>query len=260
MNKKGDKYKVAHFRFYAELNDFLPKSQKQVRFSYHFYGPLRVQEAILSMRIPLSEVDLILINGLSQKPQHLLKDGDYVSIYPVFETIDISCLTKLRPKPLRHTLFILDVHLGKLAKYLRMAGFDTHYNNQIEDAEIIDISIQTGRIILTRDKDLLRSAKVKHGYFVRSTSPRKQFIEIINKFDLTSQFSPLIRCLECNHLLTSVQPSKIKDQLDTYLIQHFNTFYSCEKCGRIYWKGSHYKRMVNYINHLKVKLKSNKTR
>jgi uncharacterized protein with PIN domain len=254
MRKGGDKYKVAHFRFYAELNDFLPKAKKQVRFNYQFFGPLRIKEAILSLRIPLSEVDLILINGKSQNPHQLLNDGDYVSVYPVFETLDITSLTKLRPKPLRHSLFILDVHLGKLAKYLRMAGFDTLYNNEIEDAEIIDISIQTGRIILTRDKDLLRSAKVKHGYFVRSTIPKNQFKEVINKFDLTSQFSPLTRCLECNHLLTSAKTSDISSQVDDYLIQHFDAFFTCNNCEKIYWKGSHYKGMVNFINNLKETL------
>ena len=247
MKINGIKYKKVYFRFYAELNDFLPNEKKQHLFEHLFAGPLKVQEAILSLQVPLSEVDLILVNGESEKFDYWLNDEDYISVYPMFESLDISTLNSLRPQPLRVTQFILDAHLGKLAKYLRMAGFDTLYDGNYEDNEIIDISVKTGRIILTRDKAMLRSKRVNHGYYIRNIQPIKQFKEVITKFDLISQFKILSRCLLCNLLLVKESKENAKTILSSDIILRFDNFFRCPECNRIYWKGSHYDRMNNFI-------------
>lgn len=151
-------------------------------------GKRTIKDIIESLGVPHTEVDLILAN---QKPvqfdYHPEKD-DFISVYPVFEAIDISSINLLRPRPLRETKFVLDVHLGTLARYLRLLGFDTYYRNNLKDEEIIDLSITEQRIILTRDLFILKNGKVTHGYFVRETNPRKQIAEIVRRFDLEDQF------------------------------------------------------------------------
>ncbi|TLX72792.1 twitching motility protein PilT [Labilibacter sediminis] len=247
MKTEGVKYKSIYFRFYAELNDFLPSDKKQKIFEFEFAGPLKVQEAILAMHIPLSEVDLVIINGQSKKFNYWLKDDDFISVYPVFESFDISSLNALRPHPLRETKFILDAHLGKLAKYLRMAGFNALYDPDFKDPQIIDISVDTKRIILTRDKALLRSVRIKHGYYVRNINPLKQFKEIICKFDLVSQFNPLNRCLVCNQLLKQIAKIDVETLVSPDIYNRFTHFYQCQQCHKIFWKGSHFDRMRQFI-------------
>ncbi|MGQ1784991.1 MULTISPECIES: Mut7-C RNAse domain-containing protein [unclassified Saccharicrinis] len=235
------------FRFYAELNDFLTADKKQVSFKYAFIGPLKVEEAILSMRVPLSEIDLILINSQPQTLDYFLNHNDYVSVYPVFECFDISPINKLRKEPLRRSTFILDVHLGKLAKFLRMAGLDTLYSDRFEDSEIIDISLETGRIILTRDRQLLHSKRINHGYFVRNIDPLKQFKEVLAKFNLGSQLKPMMRCLKCNNPLEPINKTKVLNRIKPAILNRFDTFYTCKQCNHIYWKGSHYERMTEFL-------------
>ena len=119
----------ATFRFYEELNDFLPKEKRKKRFEHNFIDRASVKDVIESFGVPHTEVDLIIVNGESKNFSYIINDGDDISVYPVFESIDISNLQKLRPEPLREPKFILDVHLGTLARYLRMLGFDTNYRN-----------------------------------------------------------------------------------------------------------------------------------
>jgi hypothetical protein len=92
---------IAWFRFYEELNDFLPADKRKIAFPYKFSGSPSVKDVIEAIGVPHTEVDLILINGNSVKFDHKLSYGDYISVYPVFESLDISNVTRLRPKPLR---------------------------------------------------------------------------------------------------------------------------------------------------------------
>jgi len=249
---KNIHYKSAQFRFYAELNDFLPLTKKQRTFDYIYAGPLKLQEAILSIGVPLSEIDLILVNSESVNLDYSLKGGENVSVYPVFESLDISSLAALRPQPLRDTRFILDAHLGKLARYLRMTGFDTLYKNDFEDAVIVQRSQAENRIILTRDKALLRSPKIRHGYYVRSIHPKAQLTEVIRKFDLRSQLQPFSRCIVCNHPIEKVSKTLIIERVPHDTFQQFHDFYVCKQCDKVYWEGSHYERMQQFIRSLKI--------
>lgn len=244
-------YKTVRLRFYAELNHFLPVDLRQRAFDYSFPGPITVKEVIESMKVPLTEVDLILVNSRAVVFSYPVNDQDYISVYPVFEQFDITGISQLRETPLRVSRFILDSHLGKLAKYLRMAGFDTLYENNYSDIEIREIAANELRIILTRDRNLLSSRDVTHGYYVRSIHPEEQMAEVVAKFDLYSQFKPFTRCLICNTELTTADKSEVSQGVDEETRLIFNEFYQCTTCSKTYWKGSHYERMTEFLQSLR---------
>lgn len=240
--------KQAYFRFYAELNDFLPPELRQRPIPYTFEVSGSVKDAIEALGVPHTEVDLILVNGESVGFSYLVQGGDQISVYPMFEAIDITPLVRVRPEPLRETRFILDVHLGRLAGYLRMLGFDTLYRNDYEDEELARISSQEQRILLTRDRGLLKRTIVSHGYCLRTTNPREQLIEVLRRFDLFRSITPFRRCMHCNGLLASVDKAAISDRLPPKTSQYYDEFRRCQACDRIYWKGSHYERMERFID------------
>jgi uncharacterized protein with PIN domain len=243
-------HKKVFIRFYAELNDFLPVHLRQKQVEYCFNGLITVRDAVESMGVPLSAVDLILVNGEPCGFRTRLRPDDRVSVYPEFEMLDISGLTRLRNNPLRITRFIADAHLGKLARQLRMLGFDTLFSGTLPDEKIIQVSAEEKRIILTRDRELLKSDKVDHGYYVRATVTDDQLIEVIFKFDLTHQFRPFTRCLVCNGLLEDFPKDELPSGLPAELIAMHKEFFRCSACGKVYWEGSHYNRMSEKINKL----------
>jgi uncharacterized protein with PIN domain len=238
------------FRFYEELNDFLPVARKKQSFSCVVSGNPSVKDIVESLGVPHVEVDMILVNGKSVDFCFRLKDGDQVSVYPVFESFDISEATHLREKPLRELKFILDVHLGKLVKYLRLCGFNTYYDNNYDDQTIIDISLSEKRLILTHDRGLLKNSRVTRGYWVRSLDPDKQIMEIIERFDLKNNFNPFARCLECNEVLTDIKKEEVISSLMPKTKKYYDTFKKCPGCDRIYWEGSHYEKMKKFIQKL----------
>jgi uncharacterized protein with PIN domain len=236
-----------NIRCYEELNDFLPVKKRKTIFSHTFSGNMSVKDIIESLGVPHTEIDLILINGEPVEFYAKPENGDFVSAYPVFESIDISSVSKLRPEPLRNPCFILDVHLGKLAKYLRMLGFDSLYQNNFDDKEIIEISLKEKRIILTRDLGILKNGKVTHGYWVRSQKPKEQVNEVVKRFDLTKQIEPLNRCIECNGNIVKIEKDKIADLLKPKTRKYFHEFFQCTNCKKVYWEGSHYLKMLGKI-------------
>jgi hypothetical protein len=239
--------KRAYFRFYAELNDFLPPARRMVPFAYPFETRSSVKDMIEAIGVPHTEVDLILVNGNSVDFSWAVQDGDNISVYPVFESIDIKPLLRVRPEPLRETRFVLDTHLGRLAGYLRMLGFDTLYRNDYRDEELVHISISERRLLLTRDRGLLKRGVLTHGYCVRETAPRRQLVEVLQRFDLYRSIAPFQRCLRCNALLQPAEKEMIQDRLPPKTRQYFEEFRVCPSCGGIYWKGSHYHRMQRLI-------------
>lgn len=240
--------KKALIRFYEELNDFLPEGKKRRPITYRFFGSPSIKDVVEALGIPHVEIDLILVNGISVDFAYSLQPGDNVSVYPVFESLDISDQVRLRSKPLRVSKFVLDVHLGKTAKNLRMLGIDVIFQNDLDDIEIIDIAQAEQRIILTRDRELLKNGRVTHGYWVRSKKPDQQLSEILTRFDLFSQLKPFHRCMSCNGLIKAVDKETIIDRLEPKTIQYYHEFYSCESCQKIYWKGSHFERMQKKID------------
>lgn len=240
----------AWFRFYAELNDFLQPERRFTEFPYDFLDIGTVKDRIESFGVPHTEVDLVLVNGVSRGFDWRVQDGDHISVYPVFEAFDIAGLARLRPEPLRDPRFVLDIHLGRLAAYLRMAGFDTLYRNCYTDEELAAVSSSQRRILLTRDVGLLKRGEVTHGYFVRQTAPRLQLEEIVKRFDLGRLVRPFTRCMRCNGVLQEVSKEDVANRLPERVAESHQDFRRCPDCGRVYWKGSHHQRMQKYLEAL----------
>jgi uncharacterized protein len=239
--------KQAVFRFYEELNDHLSKDRKKKEFIYSFNGNPTIKDVIEAIGIPHVEVDLILVNGQSVDFKYKLQHNDFVSVYPVFELIDISDAIRLREGPLRITKFVLDVHLGKLTKFLRLLGFDSLYRNDYSDPEIIEISLNEKRIILTRDLGILKNEKVAHGYWLRSQDSKEQLQEVLKKFDLYSKINPFSRCIICNGKLKEISKTQVINKLEPRTMQFYDEFFQCITCKRIYWEGSHFFKLKNFI-------------
>jgi uncharacterized protein with PIN domain len=247
----------AHFRFYAELNDFLSPDRRQVTFAHAFELPASIKDMIEALGVPHTEVDLILANGESVDFTYLVRDGDCISVYPVFESLDIAAVLRVRPQPLRQPCFVLDTHLGRLAVYLRLLGFDSLYRNDYSDDELARICSEERRILLTRDRGLLKRNQVTHGYCVRTTDPRQQLAEVVRRFDLTDAITPFCRCLRCNGPLRPVSKEAILDQLPPLTAQYYDEFSRCETCGRVYWPGSHYRRMRELVEQVRHQSEQN---
>ena len=238
---------TAHFRFFGSLNDFLPSGQKDTAFSYAFAGAPAVKDAIEAIGVPHPEVDAILVNGAPVNFAHALRLQDAVEVYP-------SAFDRHRPESFSFRAqypapdrFVLDVHLGKLAKALRMFGFDTRYENSYSDKAIADIAETEGRIVLTRDVGLLKQKVIRWGYWLRSQHLQEQLAEVVRHYHLEQKLKPFTRCLSCNGSIAEVQKEQVLDRLPPKTKLYFHEFYQCSCCKQVYWKGSHYDRMEQFV-------------
>ena len=230
-------------RFYEELNDFLPPERRKITFTHDLTRRTSVKDLIESFGVPHTEVEVILANGRSVDFSYIVQAGDRISVYPVFESLDISPLIRLRDKLLRDPRFVIDANLGQLARYLRLLGFDVIYRNDFTDREVAQIASRERRIVLTRDRALLQHKIITHGYFVRADKPREQVREILLRLDLHGALRPFTRCLRCNGELEDVEKEAVLHQLEPKTKKYYDRFRRCKTCGQAYWKGSHFNRM-----------------
>ena len=241
---------VARFRFYAELNDFLPQDSQGRPAERRFDTVAPVKDLIEGFGVPHTEVDLVLIDGEPAPFSSLVRDGDYVSVYPVFRSLDVSSVTRLRPSPPAAPRFVLDVHLGRLAAYLRMLGFDAMYSNSASDRELAFLTRCEDAILVTRDRYLLMRSEVVRGYWVRSTNPKSQLLELSDRFNLLSSMRPFTRCMSCNGSLEPVSRQSLLESLPPKVLEK-REFSRCSTCGKVYWQGTHHDRMTRMLDWLK---------
>jgi len=229
---------TAQFKFHDSLNDFLLPRNKNSWINYSFNNTPAVKDAIEAIGIPHVEVKEISINGNAAGFYHPLHSNDTIEVYP---------FTQIFSSPQK---FILDVHLGKLARLLRLLGFDTLYQNNFTETTIITLAAQEERIVLTRDVGLLKNKTIELGYWLRSQQPLEQANEVLHRFVLKDKIQPFKRCLVCNGLIELVNKENVIAHFPPNTIDFFNEFYQCENCKRVYWKGSHYERMIQLIQKL----------
>lgn len=243
---KGDYMRnKVQFRFYGNLNDFLSSDSSESYIDYTYDEAPSVKDAIEALGVPHPEVHTILVNNTPADFGYMLRSGDKFDVYPVADGA-----FGFQPNELR---FVLDVHLGKLAKALRMLGFDTLYENSYTDKLMADLALSEKRIVLTRDVGLLKHKVITYGYWLRSQHLEEQLAEVINYFYLKDHFRPLTRCLVCNTTIVQVEKASVYEQLPPKTKLYYHEFYQCPLCKRVYWKGSHYERMEAFINHLSNK-------
>ncbi len=233
--------KRAYFIFLRDLDYFLPLGKRKAAVECTFRGNQSVKHLIESLGVPHTEVGKILANGRLISLNHITRDGDQIEVHPPAP----GC--PLEPR------FLLDNHLGKLAAYMRMLGFDCLYHNTYEDDELADLVHQEERILLSRDRRLLMRKVVVHGYCPRSLEPGEQLVEVVRRFDLAGKITPFRRCLRCNHPLEPVSKQAVLHRLEPLTKKYFDEFHLCPACNQVYWKGSHYERMQKLITGLEKK-------
>ena len=242
------------FRFYEELNEFLHPACRKRSFLHAFDGTPAVKDRIESLGVPHTEVDLILVDGHPVAFAHRLHGGERVSVYPVFECFELADANHLRPQPLREPRFVLDVHLGRLAAYLRLLGFDCLYRNDYDDDELLAISRAEHRTVLTRDTGLLKRAALTHGAFVHATDPRQQLREVLDRFQLERRMAPFSRCARCNGVLERLSGKQAAAWRPAGVARHQRELSCCRSCGQAYWPGSHLTRLRRRLAEVDITL------
>lgn len=241
---------MATFRFYEELNDFLSPERRKREFTCPCARAATTKHMIEALGVPHTEVELVLVNGKSVGFDRLLEEGDRVAVYPRFESMDVSPLIKVREYPLRNPRFIADAHLGGLAHMLRMMGFDTLYDNHFHDDDIVALAEKEGRIVLSRDRELMKRRNVTHGCYLHAQKAEQQLREIVERLDLVRSARPFTLCLHCNAPLHPVDKASILHRLPPRVRENYERFSTCDVCGRVYWEGSHWRNMRRIMNDL----------
>lgn len=224
---------------HGKLNYFTEPKWKKQSIEYEFNGKVSLKHILESLGVPHPEVGLVKLNGKPLDLNYHVQDQDLIDVYPY----DVHS-NLLPPDNIR---FILDNNLGKLTDYLRLLGFDTLYNPAWDDKLIAEQAAEQNRILLSRDRGLLKRKIVNLGYCVRADLPRDQVDEVIQHYGIEESVRPFKRCPRCNGMLEKVEKQEITDQLQPLTRIYYDEFMRCSDCGQIYWKGSHYEHMQEFI-------------
>ena len=237
-------------RFYQLLNDFIAPVLNAIEIIHILDRKASVKDMIESFNVPHPEVELILVNGIAVNFSYIVQDGDSIQVYPTDGNPEVESLLPLRPELSKSPIFVVDANLGKLARYLRLLGFDCLYRNDFGDAAVATIASEQQRTVLTRDRSLLQRRIITHGYFVRSDMPKIQTREVLKRFDLYPLIKPLTRCAHCNGKLTETGKQEIEHHLEPLTRKYYEKFLICLQCGQIYWQGGHCVRIKRLIDEL----------
>lgn len=234
---------IADIHFHEPLQELLRSKKGKHQVRIEFNGHQTIKHLVESQGIPHTEIGQMQVLDGQIGFSHLVKNGDRVHVHPATPELDqLSGMFK-NGKLTIPARFILDNHLGKLAADLRMLGFDADYSNRFQDQELAETAVAQGRILLTRDRQLLMRKTIRFGYLVRSLDPDEQLPEILERFDVYSDIHLFMRCMRCNQLLKQVEKKEIEDQLQPLTKKYFLEFHVCTGCGQVYWPGSHVERM-----------------
>jgi len=227
---------TATFRFYDELNSFLPRERREQAFATDCARAATTKHMIEALGVPHTEVGRLLVNGEAGSFERLLEEGDTVAAHPQrADTLGPRC-------------FVADAHLGALARLLRMAGFDTLYDNGYRNEEIVEIAGREGRTVLTRDRELLKRREVDHGCYLHTIAPQAQLRELSARLALAPLARPFTRCLHCNLPLRPVAKAEVFERLPESVRLIHDEFTTCDACARVFWKGSHHTRMLAMLD------------
>jgi len=249
-------HKTVSLSFSSELRFFLPDREQATPRALALPEPAAVKHAIEAVGVPHTEVGMVLVNGDAVNLAHLVQPSDAITIFGLLDAPVRADAVLLRPALSRPPRFVIDTHLGRLASYLRLFGFDALYRNTYNDAELAAISATEDRVLLTRDRGLLKRKIVVYGWCVRDTRPQYQLVEVMVRYALASEAAPWTRCARCNGLLTPVSKDEILDQLEPRTKLYYNKFKRCEQCGQIYWQGSHMQKMQSFVSRVLAEVRN----
>lgn len=234
-------------RLYADLVELAGDEELEVP-----VGSKRsVKDLIESVGVPHPEVALILVDGRPVSFEHLVAGGERVAVYPPFQSFDLAAVTTVDPPP-ADPRFVADVHLGTLARRLRLLGFDTWYRPDANDDLLAEVAVGEGRILLSRDRGLLMRRVITHGYCPRSDDPELQAIEVIRRYRLAPHIAPFTRCINCNGELEAVEKQEVVDELPPATRREHERFTRCCDCGQVYWPGSHKEALTDVVADLRT--------
>ena len=242
-------------RVYAELNDFLPAELRGVTMRRAFRPHQTVKDVIEAAGVPHTEVDLVVVDGEPVDFSHRPTSGDRIAAYPMFETLDLTPIARLRPAPLRDPRFVVDVNLGRLARMLRLLGLDVRFDPCLHDEALARISRDERRVLLTRDRGLLKRRQVTHGLFVREDRPLDQVLAVVRRLELARRLAPFTRCLRCGGVLSPVDKEEVIERLEPLTKRHYDDFHRCESCAQLYWRGSHHARLAQVVEEILAELR-----
>lgn len=251
MNQSYNQIIRPKIRFYGDLVDLVSGvgSDKRI-IERSLTEPTSVKDLIEGCGVPHTEVDFILADANPVDFSYKVISSEHISVYPFFKSLEIPDSQRLQTKKPDELKFLVDVNLGKLAKHLRLAGFDAAYRNDVRDSELIKQMEEENRILLTRDRKLLMRNAVKIGYLPRSDDPTKQLEEVFKRFDLFDEIQPYTRCVNCNGVLKNVSKESVMEELEPLTKKYFEEFSQCPDCGQVYWKGSHRNRLNSRLERL----------
>jgi uncharacterized protein with PIN domain len=235
-------------RLYGDLSDFADADRGGV-VTVPVGEPRSVKDAVESVGVPHVEVDLLLVDGEPSAFDRLVRGGERVAVYPPFSGLALGA-SSLFVRPEQPVRFVLDVHLGTLARRLRLLGFDSWWRNDADDTVLVSLGLDEGRVLLTRDRELLMRRDLVHGYCPRSDDPNEQAREVLRRFELAEAADPFTRCVVCNGRLVDVQKAAVLEHLPPRTRVEFDEFRQCQGCGKVYWPGSHVDAMNGIVEQL----------
>jgi len=226
-------------RFAPELRVFLTPRGRSVDAGG---DPIRVRadgtstlgHLVEATGVPLPEVGSLLVNGTRARPSHQPVPGDRIRVGAIG-----------RPQPLPEPRFLLDVHLGALARRMRLVGLDTAYANDLDDDTLIDLANAGRRVLLTKDRGLLKRRRLWLGAYVRGDHADEQLTDVLDRF--APPLAPWTRCVACNGELHPAPKEDVAGQLLPGTRRTYDEFSRCSQCGRVYWRGAHSRRLAKIV-------------
>jgi uncharacterized protein with PIN domain len=230
-------------RCHAELNAFLPPEQRQRDIALTFEPPTPVKHLAETLGIPHTEIALVLRNATPLPLDYRVRGGELIELHPWLDASGRRIATALDALP----RFVADAHLGKLAAYLRLLGFDTCYHNDLGDTALAALAESEQRILLSRDRKLLMRRNVQRGCYIRQQRPREQLHYVLKRLPLCELRHPFTRCLACNGQLERVQKDAVLEHLPPAVARLHDDFWRCDGCARVYWQGSHWRALAALV-------------
>jgi len=235
---------------HGDLPVFLPKRQRGMKdLTIELTRKTSIKDFLEALGIPHPEIHELIVNDRAERFEYSVGEDDRIEVFPLAPRIDLTTPSLLRPA-LKEIRFVVDANVGKLARLLRMTGFDVFFSPDLDDGALAGVTEQQERLLLTRDIALLKRKMIVHGRMIRSSDPLEQLREVIDLYGLRDLIKPFSRCLSCNTVLQQTSKEAIIDRLLPLTRKYYHEFMICPGCDRLFWPGSHRERMSKIIKEI----------